>query len=1172
MKYTLSVIVDPGWLRSLDLPRFVCLGRWGRTWRLSFVRSGIVGLCVVALAGAAGCASPHAAADGAETDGPGGPQGRGGPAAVPAALEVPARARLRVSELEPSPAPPPRSSAVAPSARTQEALDKARALAAQQRFTEAALELERAARYEPAQPAIEAAMARIHWSAGNPERAADSARKAVEGRPDTAAAHFILGRVAAARDDFAAAVGHYRTALACSDAAGDANLTALAWYHLADALSREGYWTAALDAYDRFTQSCIGLTPETSDAELAILLRQTDGVPADARASLLERLGRYAEAAAELDRVVAAGRDDDALHLRRADLLVRAGLLGEALRAAQSVTAPSDEWMALLTRICERRGEPAALLDELRRRASLAPDDPEWLIRLADAGQALGRAESCVPDLEAFLRRHGDSIGVRLKLVALVAGLGDWSRALNLAGETIEQSPADVEEVFDTIRRVADEASALDRLLHADGGDLGYGAAYLLGRLSRAAGRTEDAARWFNRSLQVRPGFVPARFELGMAHIESYEWQPAMSVAARANPDVAEDSRLEYVLGRAAEGLDDVDAAELHFKAAVQLNRADVTAMFALAELYARSGRQLQAERLLQSLLEENPTHEQAREQLVMRYLATGQLAEAERQIAELTRYGASPTTWARCTARLELARTRDVDAYERTLLEGMKQGGEDVATLLMLGNLYGQRKNFDAARAVYQRALQLAPRDEDVAMRLVWLDYSELHFEAAAERLASLIPHRPNRHEWRLALIDVLMVIQDFDAALDLADDQERRSDLGPDVQESYRVAAAEVLRLTRRDEAWIQRLRSWAAVEGDAGGSWTTRLIAALLEIGRSAEALTLAESVADAAPQSEPARSQLLEALHAEGRTDRAVQTILDWLDADPDHEVTLVRMVRALSDAGRPDDALEIVSNELEDPRRTDVFTREMVGVLDDAERYDESARYLDALAAKGGAAAEDLHLMTAQRLILAERHADAERRLLQLLDESRDPREKFDVLTLLASSYEAQGQHDQSVQAYERALQLRPTDDLLNNNLGYLWADRGERLEEAERLIRQAVAESPRQASYLDSLGWVLYKKGDFAGAVHWLTRSARAEREADPVILDHLGDALWRAGRREEAVVQWGAAAETAAQQLVKEPDDEHARSVVERTRRKIEAVRAGRGPEIAPLPSPNAE
>jgi Flp pilus assembly protein TadD len=104
----------------------------------------------------------------------------------------------------------------------------------------------------------------------------------------------------------------------------------------------------------------------------------------------------------------------------------------------------------------------------------------------------------------------------------------------------------------------------------------------------------------------------------------------------------------------------------------------------------------------------------------------------------------------------------------------------------------------------------------------------------------------------------------------------------------------------------------------------------------------------------------------------------------------------------------------------------------------------------------------------------------------------------------------------------QVLALEPTHPPASNDLGYGLADRGEQLAKAESLIRQAVTAEPSNRSFLDSLGWVLYKRGKFREARTSLERAiGPSESGADPVVLDHLGDTLYRLGDRDAAAKQW---------------------------------------------------
>ena len=89
-----------------------------------------------------------------------------------------------------------------------------------------------------------------------------------------------------------------------------------------------------------------------------------------------------------------------------------------------------------------------------------------------------------------------------------------------------------------------------------------------------------------------------------------------------------------------------------------------------------------------------------------------------------------------------------------------------------------------------------------------------------------------------------------------------------------------------------------------------------------------------------------------------------------------------------------------------------------------------------------------------------------------------------------------------------------------NSLGYTLADRGQRLPEAVGFIERALKVDPDNPSYLDSLGWALYKQGRATEAEAQLRKAAQALPEQS-VIQDHFGDVLVKNGKLPEAIGAW---------------------------------------------------
>lgn len=118
---------------------------------------------------------------------------------------------------------------------------------------------------------------------------------------------------------------------------------------------------------------------------------------------------------------------------------------------------------------------------------------------------------------------------------------------------------------------------------------------------------------------------------------------------------------------------------------------------------------------------------------------------------------------------------------------------------------------------------------------------------------------------------------------------------------------------------------------------------------------------------------------------------------------------------------------------------------------------------------------------------------------------------------LAVLYEKQNNRSESIQHIKKVLELNPNNADAQNFLGYSYAEAGVNLDEAEKLIREALRAKPDSGHILDSLGWVLYKKGQYDKALTELERAHRIMPQ-DSTVAEHLGDAYFQIKRYRDAL------------------------------------------------------
>lgn len=121
---------------------------------------------------------------------------------------------------------------------------------------------------------------------------------------------------------------------------------------------------------------------------------------------------------------------------------------------------------------------------------------------------------------------------------------------------------------------------------------------------------------------------------------------------------------------------------------------------------------------------------------------------------------------------------------------------------------------------------------------------------------------------------------------------------------------------------------------------------------------------------------------------------------------------------------------------------------------------------------------------------------------------------------LGAALERAAKFDEAEKYLRKSLELFPDFSEAMNYLGYMWAERGVKLRDAKEMIEKAVRIEPKNAAYLDSLAWVIFKLEQPKEALPWMLRALELSEEPDATLYDHLGDiysALKEPAKAEEA-------------------------------------------------------
>lgn len=155
----------------------------------------------------------------------------------------------------------------------------------------------------------------------------------------------------------------------------------------------------------------------------------------------------------------------------------------------------------------------------------------------------------------------------------------------------------------------------------------------------------------------------------------------------------------------------------------------------------------------------------------------------------------------------------------------------------------------------------------------------------------------------------------------------------------------------------------------------------------------------------------------------------------------------------------------------------------------------------------------------ERIILAEaqmlKTANLNKEAYAFLKSSIKNSNSISLLYDFSLAAEQIGRYDEMEAALRRILDIDPNNQLACNALGYSFADRNIRLEEAYVLIAKAMEQAPDDPYITDSMGWILFRQGKLKEAELMLRRAYELLPEAE--VLSHLGEVLWLSGQHDEA-------------------------------------------------------
>ncbi len=483
-------------------------------------------------------------------------------------------------------------------------------------------------------------------------------------------------------------------------------------------------------------------------------------------------------------------------------------------------------------------------------------------------------------------------------------------------------------------------------------------------------------------------------------------------------------------------------------------------------------------------------------------------MGDQERGIEDLEAASEADATNYRADLLLVLnhIRARDYDKATEALRTLEKKQPDNPVTHNVKGVLYVAKKQLEAGRASFEKALALQPNYYPALINIARLDIRENKPAVARKRFEDVLAKEPGNEQLLLAYAGVLQSTG--------ASREQVGSTIASVVKHNPASPTAHVALINFQRRAGNREAALAAAHDALAAAPNNTAVLdaagQALLAGGETEQAITTFNKLVNAAPSSPNGHLRLAQAYAVDKKPDNAIASLRKALAIQPELDEARVQIVGLLLAGNRADEALA-----------------EARGIQ---KRQPESAL--------GYALEGDVHTVRRQ-------WAEAERAYRQSLKHGPDNTAVFVKLynvleqqketsgsqalasqwvkdhpkDLAARNYLAErGLREKDYAAaithYKAILSVEPRNALVLNNLA--WAAAQQNDPQAIEYAQKAHEIAPDNPAILDTLGTLLVGKGDVAHGLPLLERAVKLAPSA-PTIRINYAKALIKAGKGEAA-------------------------------------------------------
>ncbi|MBQ7419173.1 MAG: tetratricopeptide repeat protein [Prevotella sp.] len=149
--------------------------------------------------------------------------------------------------------------------------------------------------------------------------------------------------------------------------------------------------------------------------------------------------------------------------------------------------------------------------------------------------------------------------------------------------------------------------------------------------------------------------------------------------------------------------------------------------------------------------------------------------------------------------------------------------------------------------------------------------------------------------------------------------------------------------------------------------------------------------------------------------------------------------------------------------------------------------------------------------------------------ISVISQQSDPDIVSDFYAVMGDILHQKGLDQEAYAAYDSCLQWKDDNYGCLNNYAYYLSEKGVSLDKAEQMSYRAIKAEPKNATYLDTYAWILFKQERFAEAKIYIDQTLQCDSDSSAVLLEHAGDIYYHVGEKDRAVALWQQALEKSS-------------------------------------------